>query len=126
MADLDFDAQLSRLYAEPPPLPDTEAFNSGVTGRLDRGWAMRRGAIAVVGAAAGVIGAGQLVSSRLFSDVQLLSRDSARAFDGGLSHLSSQAGGLLSMSGGNDVVWMAAALAALAVAFGVTRAMDQF
>lgn len=126
MADFDFDAQLSRLYAEPPPLADTEAFSARVTARLDRGWALRRTAIAVAGAAAGVVGVGQLMSSRLFSDVQILSHDSLRALDGGYSHLTGQAGELLSLTGGTEVVWMAAALAVLAVAFAVTRAADQF
>jgi hypothetical protein len=127
MADLDFDAQLSRLYADPPPLPDNDAFVQRVSGRLDRGWALRRLAIAVVGAGAGIIGAYQLVSSRLFADVQLFSRDSAKALGGGYSHLSGQAGELLSLTGGGaEVMWMGAALAALAVAFAVTRAVDQF
>ena len=127
MADLDFDAQLSRLYAEPPALPDTDAFTQRVSGRLDRGWAMRRVGIAVAGAAAGIIGAYQLVSSRLFADVQLFSHNSGRAVSTGYSHLSGQAGELLSLTGGGgEVIWMAAALAALAVAFAVTRAADQF
>ena len=126
MADLDFDARLSRLYAEPPHLPDTDAFTARVTGRLDRGWAMRRIGFAVAGVTAGVVGAAQLVSSRLFSDLQIFSRDSARSLGGGYDHLSSQANELLSLAGGNEVMWMAAALAVLAVAFAVTRAADQF
>jgi hypothetical protein len=126
MADLDFDAQLSRLYAEPPLIDDTEAFTARAIGRLDRGWALRRVGIAVAGAVAGVVGVGQLMSTRLFSDVQILSRDGVKALDGGYSHLASQAGSLLSLTAGNEVMWMAAALAVLAVAFAVTRAADQF
>jgi hypothetical protein len=127
MADLDFDAQLSRLYADPPSLPDSDAFNQRVFGRLDRGWALRRLAIATAGAAAGVVGAYQVVSSRLFADVQIFSRDSARALGGGYSHFTSQANEMLALGGGaSEVLWMGAALAVLAIGFAVTRAVDQF
>ena len=126
MADFDFEARLARLYAEPPALPDTEAFTARVTKRLDRGWALRGFGILAAGLVAGLIGAGQLVSSRVFDDLQLLTRDSTRALDSSYSSLTNRASDLMSLAGGGEVLWMAAGLAVLGLAFAVTRAVDQF
>lgn len=123
MADPDFEARLSRLFADPPSLPANEEFVSGVTRRLDRGWAWRSIGIAVAGGVAGVIGFAQVISNRVFTDAQVVSHESARVLSG-YNNAVGRAGELLSLTSGGEVMWMAAGLAILALAFGVTRMVN--
>ena len=124
MADLDFEAQLSRLYGEAPVFRDAELFAQQVTERLDRGWALRRVVIGATGVVAGLAAAVQLVGGRFAEEFSAVSRDGAQQLDLGLGQLTSRYDQLFTM-GGSETLWIAAALALLALAFGVTRLMDE-
>ncbi len=124
MADLDFEAQLSRLYGQPPVFRDAELFAQQVTERLDRGWALRRVVIGATGVVAGLAAAVQLVGGRFAEEFSAVSRDGAQQLDLGLGQLTSRYDQLFTM-GGSETLWIAAALALLALAFGVTRLMDE-
>ncbi|CAN5228959.1 hypothetical protein BH10PSE3_BH10PSE3_21830 [soil metagenome] len=124
MADLDFEAQLSRLYNQTPVFRDAEMFAQQVTERLDRGWALRRVVIGATGVVAGLAAAVQLVGSRFADEFSAVSRDGAQQLDLGLDKLTSRYDQLFTM-GGSETLWIAAVLAALALAFGVTRLMDE-
>ena len=124
MADLDFEAQLSRLYGQPPAFRDAELFAQQVTERLDRGWALRRVVIGATGVVAGLAAAVQLLGGRFASELSTVSRDGAQQLDLGLDKLASRYDQLFTM-GGSETLWIAAVLAALALAFGVTRLMDE-
>ena len=124
MADLDFEAQLSRLYGQAPAFRDAELFAQQVTERLDRGWALRRVVIGATGVVAGLAAAVQLVGGRFAEEFSAVSRDGAQKLDLGLGQLTSRYDQLFTM-GGSETLWIAAALALLALAFGVTRLMDE-
>lgn len=124
MADLDFEAQLSRLYGQAPVFRDAELFAQQVTERLDRGWALRRVLIGATGVVAGLAAAVQLVGSRFADEFSAVSRDGAQQLDLGLDKLTHRYDQLLTL-GGSETVWIAAVLAALALAFAVTRLMDE-
>ena len=124
MADQDFEAQLSRLYGQAPAFRDAELFAQQVTERLDRGWALRRVVIGATGVVAGLAAAVQLVGGRFAEEFSAVSRDGAQQLDLGLGQLTSRYDQLFTM-GGSETLWIAAALALLALAFGVTRLMDE-
>jgi hypothetical protein len=124
VADLDFEAQLSRLYGQAPAFRDAELFAQQVTERLDRGWALRRVVIGATGVVAGLAAAVQLVGGRFAEEFSAVSRDGAQKLDLGLGQLTSRYDQLFTM-GGSETLWIAAALALLALAFGVTRLMDE-
>lgn len=126
MAEPDFEAQLSRLYAEAPTFPDAALFNAEMTARLDRGWAMRRVFIGLAGTAAGLFAAFQILSTRFSSEMAELSRNSGRNFsseiDAGLQKVNALVGGA---PASGEAMWLAAGLAVIALAFAVTRAVEE-
>ena len=124
MADLDFETQLSRLYGQPPAFRDAELFAQQVTERLDRGWALRRVVIGATGVVAGLAAAVQLLGARFADEFSAVSREGAQRLDLSLGQLTSGYDQLFTM-GGSETLWIAAALALVALAFGVTRLMDE-
>lgn len=126
MVDRDFDAQLSRLFAAPPSFPDAEAFQARVERRLDRGWAMRRLLIGAAGAVAGIVAVGQLISSRLGSELQHASEQGMTSMDLGVDKLMSRVDQFVATPASVETLWLGAALAAIALAFAVTRLVEEF
>ena len=124
MADLDFEAQLSRLYGQPPALGDSEQFARRVTDKLDRGWAVRRMVIAATGVVAGLAAAVQMIGSRFASEFSTVSHDGAERLDLGLGKVMARYDQLFTI-GSAETLWLAAVLAALALAFAVTRLVDE-
>ncbi|MDQ0464021.1 hypothetical protein QO010_001792 [Caulobacter ginsengisoli] len=125
MADLDFEMRLDRLFAEPPHLADSEAFAHRVETRLNRGWSLRSLAIGAAGVLGGVIGAGQLISSNLLGQAQAASVNQTNAISDGFSNIVKAGSNLSALPIGGEAVWLVAALGILALAFGITRAMDE-
>jgi hypothetical protein len=125
MAEPDFEAQLSRLFNETPPFPDSALFNAEVASKLDRGWAMRRVFIGLAGTAAGLFAAFQILSSRFSGELSQLSRNSGHnlqtEIDAGVAKLN---GLLTGAPASGEALWLAAGLAVLALAFAVTRAVE--
>ena len=126
MADPDFETSLVRMFAESPALPDPDGFARLVEARLDRGWNMRQALIWTMGLAGGVIGVSQMLPARLMSQMGAASDESTRLVDRGLSGLSDLQGSLNTLPLGGEVVWMAAALGVMALAFAITRAVEEF
>jgi hypothetical protein len=124
VADLDFETQLSRLYGQSPAFRDAELFAKQVTDRLDRGWALRRVLIGATGVVAGVAAAAQLVSARFANEFSQMSQDGGHRLDLGLNELTRRYDQLFTL-GGSETIWLAVALAGLALAFAVTRLMDE-
>jgi hypothetical protein len=124
VADLDFETQLSRLYGQTPVFRDADLFAQQVTSRLDRGWALRRVLIGATGVVAGVAAAAQLVGARFASEFSEMSQDGAQQLDLGLDKLTHRYDQLFTL-GGSETLWLVAALAGLALAFGITRLMDE-
>jgi len=126
MAEFDLDAHLSRLYADPPPLPDAERFAAQVTARLDRGWAIRRVLIGAAGVVAGLVAAVQIVGARFATDVQSVSKVGMASLNHEMVQGMDRLSQVMTTPASAETLWLAAALAAVALAFGMTRAMEEF
>ncbi len=124
MADLDFETQLTRLYGQAPVFRDADLFAQQVTDKLDRGWALRRVLIGATGVVAGVAAAAQLISARFSSEFSQMSHEGAQQLGLGLDKLTHRYDQLFTL-GGSETLWLGAALVGLALAFAVTRLMDE-
>ncbi len=127
MVDRSFEMDLDRQFAEHPILPDSEVFALRVTERLDRGWTFRQVLIGGLGLAGGLIGAGQVLGSGLLSRIGGITSQSDALVKSGLAQLPAarSINELLSAAAPFDsqVLWMSAAMAALAVGLFITRAI---
>lgn len=129
MADLEFEARLERMFAQPPAIADNEAFARRVEERLNKGWGLRQLAIWVIGLGGGLLGASQLIASGALMEFEKVSESDVASATQGLqdawrsSVLSAE---VMAMPVSGEVVWMAAALGAIALAFAVTRAVEEF
>jgi len=124
VADLDFETQLSRLYGQAPVFRDSELFAQQVTARLDRGWALRRVLIGGTGVVAGFAAAVQLISARFTEELSQVSHEGAQQLSVGLEQLTHRYDQMFNL-GGSETLWVGAALAILALAFAVTRLVDE-
>jgi hypothetical protein len=121
MADRAFEMTLERLFAEEPAFPDGDLFVARVTEKLNRGWTFRQFLIGSLGLLGGLIGGGQMLASGLVSRLNLVTASSRHLLSSRLVDLTSARvlpGGLALNS---EVVWMAGALAAVAVGLALTR-----
>ncbi len=131
MPERRFEMDLDRWFGEAPSFPDAEFFALRLEARLDRGWTFRRLLIGGLGALGGVILGAQILGSGLagrLSEVSALSQGSL-----GLQWVQHASRRLLPEGLGvpglpidTDVVWMSAALAAVALGFAVTRVLREF
>ena len=126
MAELDFEMRLDRMFNEPPALADAEAFARLLEMRLDRGWNLRQIAIGSAGLVAGLIGVSQLLGSRILFDATEATQRNATAFTDGLNGLMRTGENISALPFGGEAMWMAAALGVMALAFAVTRAVEEF
>ena len=126
MAEPDFEAQLSRMFAEAPSFPDAALFNAEVAARLDRGWTMRRVFIGLAGTVAGLLAAFQILSSRFSSEVTQLSRNGSHGLESEMSAAVAKFNAVLTTPASAEAVWLAAGLAVVALVFAVTRAVEEF
>ncbi|MEH0196026.1 hypothetical protein V7S57_10345 [Caulobacter sp. CCNWLY153] len=126
MVDRDFDAQLSRLFADPPAFSDAEAFRARVESRLDRGWTLRRLAIGAAGGVAGLFAVGQLITSRFATDLRHASSEGVSGVDLGVDKVMAQVNQFVSTPASVETLWLGAALAAIALTFAITRLVEEF
>lgn len=126
MAELDFEMKLDRMFHEPPVFPDAEAFARLVELRLDRGWSLRQVGIGVAGLVAGLVGVAQMLNSGILMNIGAETERQTAALTGGIDSLMKTGGNLSTLPFGGEVVWMAAALGVMALAFAVTRAVEEF
>ncbi|HWA61807.1 MAG TPA: hypothetical protein VG939_10550 [Caulobacteraceae bacterium] len=120
MAERDFEMALDRLFAEAPAFGDADLFALRVEDRLDRGWTFRRLLIGGLGMAGGLIGGGQILSTNLFGQLNAFTQHSSEVLNRGLATVLPEGfRGGVGISA--EVIWMSAALAAVAVGLAVTR-----
>lgn len=129
MSDKTFEMDLERRFAAAPILPDADLFAQRVTARLDRGWTFRQMLIGGLGVIGGLIGAGQLLGSGLAARLETIGAQSDTLVKSGIATLPAARGltAVLSMGSSLDsqVLWMSAALGAVAVGLFVTRAIRE-
>lgn len=126
MAEPDFEAQLTRLYSEPPAFPDAELFTARIAASLDRGWALRRVLIGGAGVVAGLIAAFQIVTTRFSAEIKALSVSGTRDLNADVGMALDRFNQVVSTPASVEALWLAAGLALLALGFAVTRAMEEF
>ncbi|MDP1736483.1 MAG: hypothetical protein Q8L23_03475 [Caulobacter sp.] len=126
MAELDFEMKLDRMFNEPPVLADGEAFARMVELRLDRGWNLRQVAIGATGLIAGLVGVTQVLGSPLLFEAGKATQRNAAALTDGVTGLVRAGENLSALPFGGEAMWLAAALGVMALAFAVTRAVEEF
>ena len=124
MVELDFERWIERLFMDAPELADAGPFAERVERRLDAGWTARRWLIGAAGVVGGVIGASQLMMSDIFQRVEAAG-DSARLLTNSVSHVTSGADWVATVSSGGGVVWIAAGLAVVMMGFVLTRVIGE-
>lgn len=124
MAEVDFERRLERLFADAPELPDAGAFAARVERRLNTGWTARRWLIGAAGIGGGIVGASQIVMSNLVQRVETAG-DSAKVLSAGLTQITPRAEWLTSVYSGGAVVWIASALAIVAMGFALSRVIEE-
>ncbi len=67
-----------------------------------------------------------MFTSRMLVQPSAVSEESTRMLDRGLSSVSNLRTTLNALPLGGEVVWMAAALGVMALAFAITRAVEEF
>jgi hypothetical protein len=123
MADKTFEMELERLFGEQAAFSDADLFALRVESSLDRGWTFRNLLIGGLGLAGGLIASMQIMGAGLLPRLQDLATRYApnvqvQWTDVAASHLLP---GGLEVNG--EMLWMSAALAAVAIGFAVTRAI---
>ena len=126
MADLIFERELNRMFAEAPELGDASLFVLRVDEKLQRGWTVRRLLIGGLGMAGGVVGGAQLLGGGLVARLGDATSQSGRLLTGKVIDLVQA--GIMPQSLPPDVgmFWVAGAFAVVAVGFAVTRVMKEF
>jgi hypothetical protein len=124
MAEIEFERRLERLFADAPDLADAGAFADRVERRLNTGWQTRRWLIGAAGVAGGIIGASQLIMSNVLQRFENAG-DSARVLQQGISQLTPHEGWVSGFADGGAVVWVASALAIVAMGFALTRVIEE-
>ncbi len=129
MVDRSFEMELDRQFSDAPILPDSDLFAGRVRERLERGWTFRRLLIGGLGLVGGLIGGGQMLGSGLLSRLGAFTAQSDTLVKMGVAQLPAARGLTDLLSAGSSVdgqvLWMSAALAALAVGLFVTRAIRE-
>ena len=117
--------ELDRLFGDSPAFPDADLFALQVETSLERGWTFRRLLIGGLGLAGGIVGAVQLLGYGVMPRLNALAAHYAPSVqvkwtDVAISHVLP---GGLEVNG--EILWMSAALAIVAVGFGLTRVIRE-
>jgi hypothetical protein len=123
MADRSFEIGLERLFAEAPAFADSDLFAGRVADRMNRGWGFRQFLISSLGMAGGLIGGAQVLGSGLASRLDTLTVATRHAFVSRLSDLADTHVLPPGLMLNGEIVWMAGALAVVAVVLALTRAI---
>ncbi|MGA2951101.1 MAG: hypothetical protein ABSD80_02585 [Caulobacteraceae bacterium] len=122
MADRTFEMELERLFGEQTAFPDADLFALRVDSSLDRGWTLRNLLIGGLGLAGGLLASIQIMGAGVWPRLQELAMRYAPSVQLQWTDAHMLPGGL-EVNG--EVLWMSAALAAVAVGFAVTRAIRE-
>lgn len=125
MADLEFENTIDSLFAQAPAFGDADLFALRCDERLNRGWTARRMLIGGLGLAGGLVGGAQIIGSGVISRFGEISDQSGRL----LSHRLAQIAPFDLLPAGfavdGQMLWMSAALAAVAIGLAVARAVRE-
>jgi hypothetical protein len=125
MADRTFEMELERLFGDHPAFADADLFALRVETSLERGWTFRRFLIGGLGVAGGLVGAIQLMGYGVAPKIEAFLAQNAPTVqvkwtDVALTHVLP---GGLEVNG--EILWMSAAMAVVAIGFGLTRVIRE-
>ncbi len=123
MADRSFEMSLERLFAEAPAFADADLFAARVEERMVRGWSFRQFLIGSLGLLGGLIGGAQVIGSGLAERLGAATESSRRLVSERLSDLTAAHILPASLGADGEIIWMAGALAAVAIGLALTRAI---
>jgi hypothetical protein len=126
MAELSFERELNRMFAEAPVLADADIFALRVDERLMRRWTLRRYLIGGLGLVVGVAGGVQLLGGGVVERMGSAASRSGQLLTGGVIDLVQDTIMPQSFPFGAEIIWMAATLAVAAVVFAITRVLREF
>jgi hypothetical protein len=126
MADLIFERELNRMFADAPELGDASLFAIKVDETLQRGWTLRRVLIGGLGVVGGVVGGAQLLGGGLVERLGMATSQSGRLLTGKLIDLVQAAVMPQSLPPDVGMFWVAGMFALFAVGFAVNRVMKEF
>ena len=126
MAERNFEAELGRMFAEAPTMPDADLFALRVDDRLRRGWTVRRWLIGGMGVAGGVVGGAQLLGGGLLARLGGAATDAGGQITGKVADLVTNNLLPQTFPVNAEFIWLAATLAAAGVAFAITRVLREF
>ncbi len=99
MAEREFEAELERMFNQPPAFADNDAFTRRVTSRLDKSWRLRAVALAAAGTVGGLITLSQTIGSNFSLRLSDATAPSVSRVDGAVEQTVSQ----LNTLGGIDM-----------------------
>lgn len=99
MAEREFEAELERMFNQPPAFADNDAFTRRVTSRLDKSWRLRAVALAAAGSVGGLITLSQTIGSNFSLRLTDATAPSVSRVDGAVEQTVSQ----LNTLGGIDM-----------------------
>jgi hypothetical protein len=125
MPDRTFEMELDRLFADHPAFADADLFALRVETNLERGWTFRQLLIGGLGLAGGLVGAAQLLGSGVLPRLNALAAHYAPNVEVNWTDVavSRVLPGGMEING--EILWMSAALAAVAIGFALTRAIRE-
>ncbi len=126
MADLIFERELNRMFAEAPPMGDADLFALKVDETLQRGWTLRRLLIGGLGLVGGVVGGAQLLGGGLVERLGDATSQSGRLLTGKLIDLVQDGIMPQSLPPNVGMFWVAGTFAVVAIGFAVNRVMREF
>jgi hypothetical protein len=121
MAERMFEGRLERLFAESPGFADAELFALQIIDRLERAWLTRRLTIASLGTLGGLIGAYQVLASGIAPVAGRLYSEAHATLQTAAARLSEDVGLPEGFHFDGQILWMSAALAAMAVGLTLAR-----
>ncbi|HEY5106869.1 MAG TPA: hypothetical protein VII73_08870 [Caulobacteraceae bacterium] len=125
MADLEFEDRIDRMFAQAPTFGDADLFALRLDERLNRGWTARRMLIGGLGLAGGLVGGAQVIGSGVISRFDEISAQSGRLLTQRLSEVAPFDLLPVGFAVDGQILWMSAALAAVAIGFAVARAVRE-
>jgi hypothetical protein len=119
----EFEAQLDRMFAEPPAFEDAGAFAGHVQSKLNRNWTTRRLVIGALGGIGGLIGVGQIVSSGVVGHMKSLAQGAPSLASLDLSHWHGRLNAGVSPTT-SGAVWLGLAAIVIALALALSRLIE--
>ncbi len=119
MAETPFENDLAALFAEPPPMRETEQFAADFERSLGRDWALRRVLIGGLGAIGGMVAAGQIALSTFSVRLDSLVMPDVDAVMSRVNALTPEP--LVAAGFSGETLLMTGAMALAAVVMGLAR-----